>query len=190
MSPTRMSAPSRRTIAKGAAWSMPIIAAAAATPTYAASAQPGLQGWVTLGKSCNTTSALTLSGVGAYPDRGIWIEQASATSKATNASLTYYVSSSLGNLTWKAQADNGAWSIPVVDTAAPAKAGFTAYTTKYSGTWSFKSDANVLLASSNPSFTAALTTYSACTAGIQAYATRDVTVDGNRIQFTRGPITL
>lgn len=190
MSPTPVSSPTRRAIAKGAAWSVPIIAATTAAPVYAASAQPGLQGWVSIGKSCSNTSTLTLTGVGSYPDRGIWIEQATATSKATNASLTYYLPSSLGNLTWLAQSDNGAWSTPVVNASAPAKSGFTAYITKYSGAWAYRSDVGVLLANSNPSFTTTLPSYSACSAGIQAYATRDVTIDGNRIQFTRGPVTL
>lgn len=192
MRPDQPLPPTRRTVAKGALWSAPVVAVTTTMPAYTASATrpaPGLQGWVALAKGCSTSSTLAVDGVGAYPNRGLWIEGAAETTRAGSAALTYYLPSTLGSLTWTPQAGNGAWPTPRVDPAAPLRSGFTAYTTSYSGSWTFNRTNKILMATSSPSFSTRLD-YSLCSRQITAYALRTVIVDNVKTTFARGPVSL
>ena len=193
----------RRTVVKGAAWSAPVIAVGTAAPAQAASPlPPGLQGWVTVGKDCNTfgNDTLTINGTGgngAEPPntgtRGIWIYNTTASTTVANARITFYYPNSVAPLTWSAASGNSGWSVPVVSTVDPPIAGFTAYTTFYTGPWEFRNlpgTANdYSRATGRPNFQASKVIPS-CGSTIQVYARRTVTVNGQTISFIRGPIGL
>lgn len=186
---------SRRTLAKGAAWTTPVLLVGVVAPPASASAQPGLQGWVTIGKSCNAVSTMTLTidGVGSYPDKGLWVYNAQP-AQISNAYITFYYPTGLGPIAWTPTAANSNWSTPTVDTTAPGITGYTAYTTRYSGTWTYHAtgtDGPYSTADGQPSFTATVTraaTY--CTNGVSAYARRTVSVNGVTYTFLRGPVTI
>lgn len=194
----------RRTVVKGAAWSAPVIAVGTAAPALAASPlPPGLQGWVTVGKDCNNSGndVLTINGTGGNgaepPDtgtRGLWIYNTTNSTTIANARITFYFPNSVAPLTWTAVSGNSGWTVPVVSTVDPPIAGFTAYTTYYSGGWEFR-DLNPGTANDftraigRPNFQASKE-ISSCGSTIQVYARRTVTVNGQTISFIRGPINL
>lgn len=194
----------RRAVVRGAAWVTPAIVIGNAAPAMAASRPPGLQGWVTVGKQCRSGSdTLTIDGTGgdnANPptdnSRGIWVYNVTNGSPPQNASLTIYYPSSLGTITWTRGSGSSGWSVPATDSTAPSRAGFTAYTTFYSGTWAYKNNTNNLddhyLANGRPNFSAAVSLGdSQCgTNGLTLYSYRRVTVNGTFLDFTRGPIYL
>ncbi|PWJ27315.1 hypothetical protein ATK17_3506 [Branchiibius hedensis] len=186
---------SRRTLAKGAAWTTPVLLVGVVAPPASASPQPGLQGWVDVGKSCNASFAMTLTidGTGSYPDRGLWVYNAQP-AQISNAYITFYYPSGLGTIAWTAASGNSNWSVPAVDATAPVIAGYTAYTTRYSGTWTYHAtgtDGPYSTADGDPKFTATVAgagTY--CRNGVSVYARRTVTVNGTVYTFLRGPVSL
>lgn len=190
---------SRRVLAKGTAWTLPAVAVAAAAPRVAASPPPpGLQGWVQIGKQCRSgADTLTINGVGDYPDRGLWVFYTTAATVLTNARVTFYYPSSLV-ITWSAAAGNSGWSVPATGGPDPAIAGFTAYTTSYSGAWTWVNGTpdDYSLANGDPNFTGsvALTNAYCDSDGLPVYARRTVTVttgsNSETITFLRGPVNL
>lgn len=188
----------RRSVVAGAAWAAPTIAIGSAAPAMAASRPPGLQGWVTVGKSCegrvwpfSDQLTLTINGTGGGnanpPDnnsRGLWIYNTQQTTSIANARLTIYYPSSLGSISFS-RATGGAttWSIP----------GFTAYSSYYTGAWQFYDLTGVIddhhRAVGRPNFIATIGVAS-CPGTIQVYSWRTVQVDGQTISFRRGPISL
>lgn len=193
----------RRSVVAGAAWAAPTIAIGSAAPAMAASRRPGLQGWVTVGKNCSRDSNDVLridgtGGNGAEPPntgtRGLWIFDTSNVTQIENARITFYFPSSLGTLSWTTVSGNTNWSAPVVSTVDPPIAGYTAYTTYYSGGWQFRdltpgTDNDYTRATGRPNFRASQVINN-CGSAITAYARRTVTVDGETISFIRGPISL
>lgn len=193
----------RRTLVKGAAWVSPAIVVGNAAPAMAASRPPGLQGWVTVGKQCRRGGdTLTIDGTGgdnANPptdnSRGIWIFNVTASTVLTNARITIYYPSSL-NITWAAATGNSGWSVPTADATVPSRPGFTGYTSTYSGAWNFFNNTNNLddhfRANGRPNFTGSVTlSDSACnTNGLTVYSYRRVNVNGNLLEFGRGPVFL
>ena len=181
----------RRTLAKGAAWTTPVLLVGAITPPASASVQPGLQGWVGVKKDCSgivsRTMTLTIDGTGSYPDRGLWVYGPSNPVIA-NAYITFYYPSALV-ITWTATSANSLWSVPTVDNTAPVIAGFTGYTTNYSGGWTYHStgtDGPYSTANGQPSFTGtAPATSTLCNNSTTVYARRTVTVNGQTISFVR-----
>ncbi|ROZ63028.1 hypothetical protein EDL96_07925 [Kocuria soli] len=185
---------SRRTVVRNVMWTTPVVVAATAAPAYAASPSEelGLQGWVSVAKSCSSTtqgSVVTIDATsGRYPDRGLWVIGGDGDSTVTSASLTVYLSSSLGTIPWSARAGNTGWSVPVVDASAPRRAGYTAYTTRYSGTWRHDPANNVLLSVGQPRFSGRLPSYTACAQDLSVYSYRKATVDGRTYEIRRGPV--
>lgn len=198
----------RRSVVAGAAWAAPTIAIGSAAPAMAASRPPGLQGWVTVGKSCqgrvwplSDQLTLTINGTGGGnanpPDnnsRGLWIYNTNSTTSIANARLTVYYPSSLGSISFsRATGGDTTWSIPAVDSTAPTISGFTAYSSFYTGTWQFYDLTGVIddhhRAVGRPNFTATIDVAS-CPGTIQVYSWRTVQVDGQTISFRRGPISL
>lgn len=189
---------SRRVLARGAAWAVPAVTIAAAAPALAASPPPpGLQGWLGVGKTCvSGTDTLTIDGRGSFPTRGLWVYYTTSTTVLTGARMTFYYPTSLGTLTWS-DSING-WSKPVVTTGVdPVMPGYTAYTTYYTGGWTWVNatgtDPDYTLANGDPYFTASVTLSDAvCRAGgLTMYIQRTVTVtdggDSETISFLRGP---
>lgn len=177
---------SRRSIAKGSAWAAPAIVLGAAAPATAASPQPGLQGWVQVSTQCLLRGqSITIDGRGDYPDRGLWVFNAPP-STIKNAAITFYFENGLGTLTWTGS--SGGWSTPVVDNSVPAISGYTAYTTRYSGSWTSAPNASppYSYADSQPYFATSVT---GCQT-IRVYAYRTVTVNGQVYSFRRGPVVL
>lgn len=184
-------------------WSAPVIAVGTAAPAEAVSPlPPGLHGWVTVGKNCDTfgNDTLTINGTGgngAEPPntgtRGIWIYITTSSTTLANARMTFYYPNSVAPLTWSAASGNSGWSVPVVSTVDPTIAGFTAHTTFYTGGWEFRNlpgTANdYSRARGRPNFQASKVIPS-CGSTIQVYARRTVTVNGQTISFIRGPIGL
>ncbi len=184
-------------------WVAPIVLASTAIPAYAASQNTTktLQGKLLLGKSCTTagagTSVLSIDGTTqTYPPTGgLWVGGVKTTDKITSATVTFYVPTSLGALNWvntRLAADPTyvpVWSTPKVNTTVPQRSGYTAYTMRYSGGWTYNSADKTYIAEVPPKFTAKIT-YATCTPGITAYATRSVTVNGTVYSFTREPVTI
>lgn len=184
----------RRTLAKAAVWTTPVIAMGAAAPAIAASAPPGLQGYVTVVKQCSGGDMrLAINGIGSYPDRGLWVFNARPSSLA-NAAITFYFPTSLGTIPWSTESGSAGWSVPTVDSSVTQISGFTAYTTKYTGSWAYVSTGTdpYSFATGQPSFAATVTASMArCnTGGLTLYARRTVDVDGKTVSFQRGPVTL
>lgn len=180
----------RRNLVKGAAWTVPVVAVAAAAPMAAASPIParGLNGWVQLQRDCDARYQFVIDGVGNYPNRGLWVftTQSDAPTSATitfwlpSPSFTFTNSSGTG---WSNLARNSA-----IDSQSPAT-GYYAYTTTYTGNWNFVSGPDRYEAATDPRF---LENDVPGTCGrISAYATRTVTYSPtDQVSFTRGPVTV
>lgn len=192
----------RRTLAHGAAWSVPALMVAAAAPAFAASAPPGLQGWVKISKSCTGTGSrrtfsYVVDGDGdgtRYPTGigyGLYVLNTASTTGVCCASITYYLPSTLTGVTWTRQGAFQGWSTPIADASAPAMAGMTGYTTTYSDTygWTFTPASATVsaftIANGVPTFTAttSVTTYCGSTMTVAAY--RSVKVNNVTIAFSR-----
>lgn len=140
----RSPAVSRRTLAKGAAWTVPAISIAAAAPSLAASGpvriDPGINGWVlnsprkvdTCKWTLDVDSTLARTGPDGAPF-GLYLYDIKPQTTVANATLTYWI---IGNqsATWTAQAGHSrCWSGPSRGTAQKKSDGFvyTPYTWTY-----------------------------------------------------------
>lgn len=203
---------SRRTLARGAAWSVPVVAVGSAAPALAASPQPGLQGWVQATKNCNNTTTMNVTfdsyeGVSPQPTPipppawGLYVYNITDTTRVGDAFITVYVPSSLAINQFTALTGNVGWSTPTqgagtpsctahICEGAPPPAGYTAFTTRYvANSWYAQTGTNP------PRLQAAgrlrLRAYAPrgqglCeTGGLNIYITRSVCVDGQQICFTR-----
>lgn len=185
--PEAPTAPSRRALTKGIAWSAPVALVSVAAPAFAVST-PGLNGWVQVGTSCSWgTQTLTIDGSGSYPNRGLWVDLAPQSPSPQNAFIIFYFPSDL-NLTWSAMSDNSGWSIPSVYSSAPPISGYTGYITRYTGTWQWNASARRQIAVGKPHFQVSQR-FQGCRT-ITAYARRSVTLPSGTYAFTRGPVTL
>ncbi|MFC0676013.1 hypothetical protein [Brachybacterium hainanense] len=181
----------RRALVTGALWAAPTAAVSIAAPALAASttSAPGLNGWVQVRSSCGFRSqTLEIDGRGTYPARGLWAEPASSSQRPTNARITVYFPASLGTLRWSAATGSSGWSVPEVDAAAPAISGYLAYTTRYTGDWTYDAVNRRQVAMGQPHFTTTFSTRSCVS--VTAYALRSVQIGGTTYEFRRGPVTL
>lgn len=155
---------SRRTVALGAAWSVPVIAAAHASPAFAASREPvsdpTLQGKINHRKTCDPAgykyrSALYPSGYKVLIDQvpeggktvtdvdgnpvsyGFYVLDGSVDQKPTEASMTIYFPVEYGSFTFTNLAPNSGWTALTRDDSAPRIDGLVAYTTNFVGTWTW-----------------------------------------------------
>ena len=186
---------SRRTLAKGAAWTVPAAAVVAIAPSVAASPIPprGLNGWVTLSRDCRRSNEFWIDGRGSFTgggtnDRGIWTFVGDPNATITNATIVFYLSTS--SATFVNQSGAG-WSNLVrtasLDGAAPAT-GFYAYQTTYTGTWSYFPSYEAWAADFDPYWLWNMPNNSC--GQVSAYARRTLTVNGETITFTRGPVSV
>ncbi|MEI2776891.1 MAG: hypothetical protein V9G19_13170 [Tetrasphaera sp.] len=188
---------SRRTLAKGAAWSIPVMAMGSFAPARAASLPPGLQGWVNLIKGCDTQSprnmTVEINGIGNYPTRGLWVYNTTPTTVITGAKLTLYFPSDWNVTSITAATGNSGWSVPAPDSSVPVKPGLQAYSTTYTGTWQY-----VAASGGNPAYsytvgqphfmaTAVVTAGQGycSTNGFPVTARRTVFVNGHEVTFER-----
>lgn len=191
---------SRRTVTKGIAWAAPAVAIAGAAPAYASSPIPpnGLNGWVQLSRRCDIFgNYVRVDGRGSYPSRGLWTFVPDPEADIEIATITFYFNRD--NLSFTNGSGWGSgWSNlvrnPAEDATAPAT-GFFAYTTTYTGGWTWNPrmqgpggmDPGGWEASNDPLFTASR---AGCGGAISAYARRSITVNGETVTFLRGPIVL
>lgn len=180
---------SRRVLTKGVAWAAPVTIIGTAAPAFAGSQVDGLNGWVLLRGKCPTWSAagrLEIDGRGTYPDRGLWVWPVnSADVEVKNAKITFYLPSNRVSGSFRSDA-NSQWSVPVVDNSVPGKAGYTAYTTTYSGSWTYVSSENQMRVTSYPVFSIAASNI--CTSPLRVTARRSVEVGGNTLVFERSVV--
>lgn len=184
----------RRAVVKGAAWAVPVITVGAAAPAMAASPVPprGLNGWVQLEKLCGD-DRFNINGSGSYDDRGLWVFISDPSATIGPASISFYFQSN--TLSWTNSSGAG-WSNLTRDASAddPSLTGFYAYTTTYTGTWTYVNDTNDAEdrweADTDPYFYRVLTD---CLV-ITAYARRTVRVVSGgtetNVSFRRGPVTV
>ena len=194
MSDPAKSGVSRRTLAKAAAWTVPAAAVVAAAPAMAASPIPprGLNGWVEISRWCARTYEYQIDGRGNFTgggnnDRGIWTFVPDPNAVITDASIVFYLDTS--NAIFTNSSEPG-WSDLVrdagLDSAAPA-AGFYAYRTTYTGSWTYFTQYQAWGADSDPWWRWNMPD-DGCSR-VRAYARRTLTVNGETITFTRGPIS-
>ena len=184
----------RRILMKTAAWTAPMAVAAIAAPAIAASTpEPG--GSVNLtsnctGSSTSQTQTLTIDGSSTYPTHGIWLGNVPNASAPTEARLTIYYSTAFGTLPWTRVSGGTTWSIPTVDATAPAIANFTAYTTAYSGAWTYDATNRRWRASNGLNFRAIRPGTGLCVDPVTIYSLRRITRDGQTFTLQRGPTDL
>lgn len=183
-----MSQQSRRSIVKGAAWAAPAVLATATIPAYAAS-KPALDGWLLNTTSCSRdrwsgvwSMTYTIDGQGAYPQRGLWVSNAPASATIGATKITQYISNAAGQPQFQKGGTANEWSDLVYDPAAPAKTGYRAYTTTFSGTWQYNATNKLWFPSTLPYFT---TTVGKCITALQVITARFVTVNGTVYSFER-----
>ena len=184
----------RRTLVVGTAWATPAVLAVSSLPAVAASRPAGLQGWVSLGRTCGTgknpVNTITIDGRGAFTgggdnDRGLWVFIDDPKAVITDATMIFYISGT--ELTFTAAAGNSGWSVPVKDTTVPQMNGYVAYRTTYSGTWTWNATYRTWVAVGQPHFTGTWT--GSCTQRT-LYLRRLVTVNGTVTELLRGPTYL
>lgn len=179
----------RRSLAAGVAWAAPVVSMAAAAPLTAASAPPGLQGWVLVSRSCSDGRwSFTMNNDPAYqqnnyPSAGLWVFNTTPTTTVTDACLSWtYTFPTRINFTSNASC-NG-WGAVTLNSSGP----FPVYTMCYTGNWTY-----VPATASHPAYTIAScpprltgTSRTPCVAvPMTVTMTRTVTVDGNPITFSR-----
>lgn len=100
--------PSRRTLVRGAAWSVPVVAVATAAPAMAATLRmdPGINGWVLNTASpsgCNHSLTVDSNRPGTGPDGapfGLYIYDTNDDDVITNATMTYWIEGTHTGVTW------------------------------------------------------------------------------------------
>lgn len=197
LDPVAPRSPARRTIVKGAAWAVPAVALATAAPAHASSPIPpnGLNGWVTLSRSCSRNPQFSIDGRGNFTggganDRGIWtFVPAPGGTAPTFAEIIFYFDRDGWSF---ANSSGPGWSnlerYPAGDSGAPA--GFYAYRTVYTGGWTFVDrpgeSQDAWVADSDP-YWLENDMPGRCTT-VCAYARRTITVNGVTVSFRRGPV--
>lgn len=185
----------RRNLVKGAAWTVPVVAVAAAAPMAAASPIPprGLNGWVTLRRNCSQNPNFRIDGLGNFTggganDRGIWTFVNDPNATLTNAEIVFFFNRS--NLSFTNGSQGGGWSnlvrVQALDGTSPAN-GYYAYRATYTGTWTYFPQYQAWSADGDPYWS---TNIGSCNSGISGYARRTLTVNGETITFTRGPVSV
>lgn len=146
---TTSNGPSRRTLVKGAAWSVPVVAVGAAAPAMASSLRmdPGINGWVLnsprsrflvpCGWTLRVDSAP--SDPPATPDGapfGLYLYNIEPDDIITNATITYWIiGEQSSGATWSQNSGHSAcWGTPVKGASAIKADGlrYTPYTWTYS----------------------------------------------------------
>ena len=185
----------RRTLVKGAGWSVPAVALSAAAPAVAASSDippDGLNGWVTLQRQCGGWGAdFIINGRGNFTgggnnDRGIWVFIADPNATIENATIIFFFNKS--DLVFSNGSETG-WTNLVRSTSDDANRpanGYYAYKATYSGRWTYNATFKAWVANSDPYWSADL---SPCTT-VTGYARRSVVTNGKLVEFTRGPVSV
>lgn len=182
----------RRALLRGAAWVTPVAMSSVAAPAVAASSST-VSGSANISSNCSTsgtnaTQTLGLSETAAYPTFGFWMDSVPSGSTPTNARFTIYFSTSFGTLTWT-RTSASTWSLPTVDATAPAISGYTAYTTTYSGAWTYDSQRRRYRVNGVIGFQAVRRSLS-CIDPVTIHTLRRVTWNGQAYSLRRGPSNL
>lgn len=149
---------SRRTLVKGVAWSVPAVSLAAATPAFAASPTPTVNGLINAGRICseatapNPSTQISLNDNSPVESRGLWVLHAPPETIADGATVTVFLPESVtvpdaeGNDVVIELPDplsftgggGGVWSDPIKDENPPGGGpldGYRAFTLTYNGSW-------------------------------------------------------
>lgn len=193
----------RRTIVKGAAWSLPVISVAVAAPASAATLNPpvvpdlSLNGWIQHNREGNgryTVYGNPTQNPPALPAGftpaavptpwGFYVLGATPANTITNARLINWYSSDISPFSPVA-GSSPLWSTPTyAGTRDFGGVTYYGYQTNYLGTWT-QIGSDMHAAASNFAFEG---TFSAAGA-FSLYTQRIVNVDGTDISFTRGPVS-
>lgn len=189
----------RRTIIKGAAWTVPVIAGVTAAPTAAASVvvtdppAVSLNGWMGFTGTENNAAFEIRSNShleGGTNQAGFWVTGTNGDEVITDAHWTLWFTRPIGPFIWNTGPgfeNDGMWTTPAAaGTATVAHSGTTVYGYRSFFTGSF----NVQPGQSNasPYVFEFVTANPPGGAPLAFYLTRTVTVDGHVISFTRGPV--
>ncbi len=184
----------RRTLVKGAAWSVPVITVAGAAPALASSPIPprGLNGWVTLHRDCGGRgNDFWIDGRGSFTgggtnDRGIWTFVDDPEADITHAQIIFWFSRD----GWSFTNQSGpGWSNLTRMNPQPANRpapGYYAYVTTYQGSWTYFEAHEAWVADSDPYWTE--NNMPGTCGQVCAYADRTITVNGETVAFRRGPV--
>lgn len=195
MATTSGAQPNRRTIVKGMAWTVPAVTVVGVAPAFAASPEPGLNGWVIISRSQRRgnwpnyryTCYVHYDG---YRDNatyhtdgtrlGLWVFDATI-AQVSAIKITFHLPYQVDE--WQAEDGNIGWSVPVAD---GTQDGFYRYTSFYSGSMTQGTDdqgrPEVLLVG-RPNFTG--TVSGRCSTDRRQKITRSATVNGQVLAFTR-----
>ncbi|EWS81741.1 hypothetical protein BF93_15360 [Brachybacterium phenoliresistens] len=182
----------RRRLMRGVAWAVPTLAVSVAAPAVAASQLgPEVGGSTQFQSSCSgTTQTLTINGTGSYPSQGTWISNVPSAPAPTSATLTAYYPTDLAPLTWtRLGTGSPAWTVPVVDTSVAQISGYTAYSSTYSGAWTYDTPNRRFYNAARPHFQA-VRSGRTCVTPVTIYVQRQVTLSGQAYSVRRGPSTL
>lgn len=178
-----------------------MLSVAAAAPALAVSLPPGLHGYVYVLKDCSPDGVhmtFTIDGnrdgsrYPTPPGYGLYVENVYVDTVVSNAYITFYFPSVLDPIPWTQTGPYDGWSMITVDPSAPAKAGYTGYTTTYADAngWTFHAAAGgnpaYSIASGVPMFSFTTTNVNYCgNTPLIVWALRSVSVNGSPLVFER-----
>lgn len=206
-----MTDPTRRTLVRGAAWTVPVVAIAAAAPAFATSLRkdPGINGWVLNSTDDRGNRRYNLRvdsnpAGGTTPDGapfGLYVYDTNTAAGAildtlTAARLVYWIiGTQTEGATWAPNPGHGTgWSTPSrgATQVKPDGLAYTPYTFEYSGPFTLRDDGRVWLQEFDT--TASFRQPANRDGDVTYWTQRFITVNGvtetfERRNGTRGPFT-
>lgn len=184
--------PTRRTLVKGAAWSLPVVAVGGAAPAMANSPIPpdGLNGWVELQRDCWANYQYRIDGRGSYPNRGIWTFIDDPNADITFAQIIFWFNRD--GWSFNNNQSGSGWSNLTRMNPQPGNvpaAGYVAYSATYTGSWTYYpglGENGGWVADSDPYWRE--DDMPGLCGTVCAYADRTLTVNENTVSFRRGPV--
>lgn len=171
----------RRRLVQGTAWAAPVVLAATSVPAYAASPTRGLDGWLLNSTRCTNDAygrritTYEFNATGSYPTRGLWVSGATEKSVIGSTKIIQYIGYTAATLTFQvAQASQ--WTTLAYDASAPKRDGYIAYSTTYTGTWSYDKATGLYFPANQPYFRARIT--GTCISGLRVTTRREIVIDG------------
>lgn len=188
----------RRTLVKGSAWAVPVVAVGAASPAMAASPEPGLNGWVVISRdsdcqwdwsdwgwkcTCYVRYDGYRNGDATYDGvrLGLWVWDAHSSEITEQPSLNIHLPY---QVSWQSQSGNSGWSLPTP--VGQDSDGFYLYRSTYTGGYVDQTGPDGLpevVLTGRPHFLGSRS--GSCPTDRRQKITRRVGINGEIIQFTR-----